>query len=149
MNLEISKTGKYIPENKVNNIEIEKKFNLEEGYILKRTGIKNRNNVKEEEIEEIALKAVINLLEKTKEKTKIDIDLIITSTTTTNKLMPGISNYIQKELNIKKCICLDILSGCAGFINAFEIACLYIQTKKIKRALVIGVDILSKVMRRK
>ena len=70
-----------------------------------------------------------------KEKTKIDIDLIITSTTTTNKLMPGISNYIQKELNIKKCICLDILSGCAGFINAFEIACLYIQTKKIKRAL--------------
>ena len=33
----------YMPRQKVYNDEIEKKFNLEEGYISKRTGIKDNN----------------------------------------------------------------------------------------------------------
>ena len=60
--------------------------------------------------------------------------------------MPGISNIVQKELNLKNCICLDILAGCSGFINAMDIAKLYIETGKIKKALVIGVDLLSNVI---
>ena len=40
-------------------------------------------------------------------------------------------------------MCLDIFAGCGGFINAFDIAKLYIETGKIKKALVVGVDKLS------
>ena len=58
--------------------------------------------------------------------------------------MPGISNEIQKKLKLKNCICLDILAGCSGFINAFDIAKLYIESGRVKKALVIGVDKLSK-----
>ena len=39
------------------------------------------------------------------EKTKINVQevgLIIVATTSTNRLMPGIANYVQKEINIKK-----------------------------------------------
>ncbi len=89
----------------------------------------------------MALEAVKDL------QTKSELDgvgLIITATTTTNLLMPGISNYIQKELNLKKCICLDILAGCGGYINAFDIASMYIKSGKVNKALVVGVDILSK-----
>ena len=57
--------------------------------------------------------------------------------------MPGISYYIQEKLNIEKCICLDILAGCAGFVNAFDIAKSYLVAKKVEKALIVGVDVLS------
>ena len=77
-------------------------------------------------------------------KDEKDIDLIITATTTPTNIMPGISNIIQKELGIKTCIAFDILAGCAGFINAIDIAQKYIETTTAKKALVVGIEQLSK-----
>ncbi len=140
--IKILASGKYLPKIKIKSEELENKLNLEKNYIYKRTGIKDRYNIEEETIEEMAKNAVQNLFEQN--ITKENIGLIIVATTTTNCLMPGISNYIQKEFEIAPCICLDILAGCSGYINAFDIASLYIQTGKIEKALVIGVDVLSK-----
>ena len=58
--------------------------------------------------------------------------------------MPGISYKIQAHFNINDCICLDILAGCAGFVNALDIAQSYITTNKAKTALIVGTEILSK-----
>lgn len=141
-NIQIIGNGLYLPTLKVESSELEKKFNVEEGYILKRTGINTRYYKKEESICEMAYKASKNAIETSKIDVK-DINLIIVATTSTNTLMPGISYYIQEKLNIEKCICLDILAGCAGFVNAFDIAKLYIDAKKIQTALIVGVDVLS------
>ena len=143
-NIKIISNGKYLPKNKMNNIQLEEKLNLEKGYIYKRTGIKNRFYAVNEEIDMIAQKAAINAIENgnlSKEK----IDMIIVSTTSTNKIMPSISYLIQKKLDIKNCMCLDVLAGCSGYINAFDIARNYIAIGKINCALIIGVDILSKI----
>ena len=140
-NIKITKTGSYLPNTKITDKELEEKLNLEKGYIKKRTGIETRYYAKEEKIEDMAKKAVLDLLKKEEIK---DIDLIITSTTTTNNLMPGISSYIQEELNIENAITLDILAGCSGYINALDVARLYILAGISKKALVVGVDILSK-----
>lgn len=140
--IEIIQTGMYLPKEKITNSQIEKSLKLEEGYIQKRTGIENRYYATKEKIEDIAYKATKEIF--TKDIKKEDIGLIITATTSTDLLMPGISNYIQKKLEIEKCICLDILAGCSGYINALDIARLYLQDDTIKKALVIGVDVLSK-----
>ena len=140
-NIKITSTGSYLPNTKITDKELEEKLNLEKGYIKKRTGIETRYYAKEEKIEDMAKKAVLDLLKKEEIK---DIDLIITSTTTTNNLMPGISSYIQEELNIENAITLDILAGCSGYINALDVARLYILAGISKKALVVGVDILSK-----
>ena len=140
--IEIIQTGMYLPKEKITNSQIEKSLKLEEGYIQKRTGIENRYYATKEKIEDIAYKATKEIF--SKDIKKEDIGLIITATTSTDLLMPGISNYIQKKLEIEKCICLDILAGCSGYINALDIARLYLQVDYIKKALVIGVDVLSK-----
>ena len=57
--------------------------------------------------------------------------------------MPSISYEIQKYFDIKNCMCMDILAGCAGFINALDIAKLYIDSNRINTALVVGVEKLS------
>ena len=140
--MRIVASSSYLPQSRITNKELAKKFNVEEEYIEKRTGIKQRYYAKEEKIEEMALKAVTKLVHKTQLKTE-EIGAIIVATTSTNKLMPGISNYIQKELHINKCICLDILAGCSGYINAVDIAQMYIDTNKVEKAIVVGVEKLS------
>ena len=140
--MRIVASSSYLPQNKITNKELAINFNVDEEYIEKRTGIKQRYYSKEEKIEEMALKAVTKLVHKTQLKTE-EIGAITVATTSTNKLMPGISNYIQKELHINKCICLDILAGCSGYINAVDIAQMYIDTNKVEKAIVVGVEKLS------
>lgn len=139
--IKILATGKYLPNNKITNNKLEEQFNLSPGWILDRTGIQNRFYTGED-ITVLAINAVKDLIN----KSKFDInkvDLIITATTSTKKIMPSISFKIQKEFDIKNCKCFDILAGCSGYINAFDIARKYIATNDSKYALVIGVDKLS------
>lgn len=131
---------KYIPKKEILNGEIETKFGLKTGYLKRITGIEKRY-YSEIAIEEMALEAVRKI-----GNNILDVDMIIVATTSSNKIMPGISNYIQKELRISSCICMDILAGCGGFINAIDIVSTYIETGRIKKAIVVGVDLLSKII---
>ena len=137
-NIKIISSGKYIPKVQITNKELEEKYNVEENYIFKMTGIKQRIYA-EEEIEELAINATKKALENIKE----NIDLIIVASVSETNQMPSISYKIQKHFNIKNCMCIDILAGCAGFINALDIAKLYIDANRINTALVVGVEKLS------
>ena len=139
--VEIIATDKYLPKRCITNKSIEKKFDLSSNWISTRTGI-NQRFYSDEDISMLAIKAVENLIM----NSKIDIqkvDLIIVATTSTKKIMPGISFIVQKAFNIQKCRCIDILAGCSGYINAFDIARKYIITEDCNSALVIGVEKLS------
>ena len=140
--LKIVATGKYLPKKKVENLELANILDVSEEFLISRTGIETRYYAENETIEDMAINAASDLTNKN-DIDKNKIEMIIVATTTTKNLMPGISYKIQKYLNIKKCICLDILAGCAGYVNAFDIARLYITTGKCNNALIIGVDKLS------
>lgn len=144
-NIKIVATGSYLPKNKVDNKTIANRLKITEDFIYKRTGIQTRYYSEAETIEEIAIKSVHNLIEKNSQIDINKIDMIIVATTSTNLLMPGISYKIQEHFDIKNCMCLDILAGCSGFINAVDIARNYIAIEKVNKALVVGVDILSKI----
>lgn len=141
--IELIANGIYLPKIKMNNKELSEKLHITEEYIYKRTGIENRYFA-EEELEKMAIEAAKDAIKNANiEPDKIE--LIIVATTSSNKIMPGISYLIQKELNIENCMCLDILAGCSGYINAFDIARNYIVLEKVKYALIVGVDCLSKI----
>lgn len=72
-----------------------------------------------------------------------EIDLIIYSTSTPDYIVPPSFVLLQEKLKIKKCIGFDLHSGCAGFGTALTIAETYINSGKAKKALVIGVDLIS------
>ena len=143
MSIKIVDSKSYLPKQKILNNKIEEKFSLKEGYIYKRTGIKERYYVEDESIEEMA----IGVAKRIKENNDLsNLGLIIVATTSSKNLMPGIANEVQKSLKIKSCISLDILAGCSGFINSFDIARLYVESGKVEKALIIGVDLLSKAI---
>ncbi len=142
--VKIIATGKYLPKREVKSEYIEKENNLEDGYIYKRTGIETRYYSIDETLEDLAINSVKDMLSKNNNLSILDVDMIITSSTTYNSMMPSLSFEIQKYFNIKDCMCFDILAGCSGYINALDIAQKYIATSSAKNVLVVGADILSK-----
>ncbi len=144
-NINIISTGSYLPKIKMENQAFAKALGVTEEFLLQRTGIHTRYFVQDETMVYMAIKAARKAIEKIN-LTVETIDMIIVATTTTKQLMPGISYLVQKELGIEQAICLDILAGCSGYINAMDIARNYIALGKVKTALVIGVEILSRVL---
>lgn len=141
--IEILANGIYLPKKEITNEMLELKYKIKKEDIYSKTGIENRYYVENEQIEDLAINAVKNLLDKI-DFDKNKIDMIVVASTSTNKLMPGISYLIQKELQIQECICLDILAGCSGYINAFDIARNYIALNKVEHVLIVGCEVLSK-----
>lgn len=138
--------GVYLPKRKITNEKLNQEFELKENWIEKRCGILNRNYVKEETIVDLAKLAVENLLENINMDIQ-KIGIIVVASTSTDRLMPGISFEIQKQLNIKQCICLDLLCGCSGYINAFDLVKKYMLEDDIEYGLVIGSEVLSKYVK--
>lgn len=143
--IKILANGSYLPKNKIDNNFLNNKFNLNEDWIYKRTGIKNRFYAIEESVTYMAIEAAKSAIEKVQIDVQ-NIGMIIVASTTTDKLMPGISFEVQKAFGIKRCICTDLLAGCSGYINAFDIVRKYIALGEIEYGLVIGVERLSKFL---
>lgn len=143
--IRIVASGMYLPYNEINNSYFNNRFNIDDNWIYQRTGIQKRFWADEETTSDLAIKAVQNL----KYKSKVDlkkVGLIIVASTKTETTMPGISFEIQKKFDIPNCMCMDILAGCSGYINALDIARKYIELDEVEYALVIGAEELSKYL---
>lgn len=143
--VKIIANSSYLPQTEVDNEFFNKKFNLDKDWIYKRTGIRNRHFTKEETITDLAIKASKKLIQDNNIDTG-KIGNILVASTSTDKIMPGISFEVQKALNIKKCVCMDILAGCSGYINIFDIARKNIILDDLEYALIIGVENLSRFL---
>ena len=143
--IKIVATGMYLPKQEIYNSYFKNKFNIDDNWIYQRTGIKKRYWAENETALDLAIKSVENL----KEKSKVDlskIGLIIVASTNYENSMPSISFEIQKKFDISNCMCMDILAGCCGYVNAVDIARKYIESDEVEYALVIGVEKLSKYL---
>jgi 3-oxoacyl-[acyl-carrier-protein] synthase III len=62
-------------------------------------------------------------------------------------ILPGLANKVKMKLEIKNpsCICHDVISGCPGWTQAMIIADAYIKSGFMKRGVVVGADVLSRI----
>lgn len=141
--IKILATGMYLPKNELANEYFNQKFRLSKEWIEQRTGIKKRFWVKDESATDLAINATRDLTDKSNIDIK-EVGLIIVASTKFDDAMPGVAFEIQKEFNIPECICINLLAGCSGYINALDIAKKYLEFEEVKYALVIGVETISK-----
>ncbi len=61
--------------------------------------------------------------------------------------LPSLANKVKLKLNIKNpsCICHDVISGCPGWTQGMIIADAYIKSGFMKRGIVVGADVLSRI----
>jgi 3-oxoacyl-[acyl-carrier-protein] synthase-3 len=137
--------GGYVPERTVINEELENIVATSDQWIATRTGIKERRMSTGENTTQLALKAAKRAIEQAKIKST-EIDLIILSTITPDFFTPSTACLVQAELGLKDIPSFDISAGCTGFIYGLQIADKFIKSGQSQCILVIGAEILSKVL---
>lgn len=140
-------TGKYSPEQVVSNFDLEKIMDTNDEWIYSRTGIKERRISLNESTLDLTYKAALDAIE----KNQIDvetIDLIIVATITPDNFTPSTACLLQSKLglNNKHVTSFDINAACTGLIYGIQIADKFIKSGSVKRALVVGAEVFSKVL---
>jgi 3-oxoacyl-[acyl-carrier-protein] synthase-3 len=146
INSKITATASYLPEKIVTNSDLEKIVDTTDSWIFERTGIKKRHIADKNELtSDIATKAVAKIFEKSSLK-PADIELIILATTTPDLTFPATATAIQSKIGAISAFAFDVQAVCSGFVYALNIADNFIKTGQVKNALVIGADILSRIV---
>ena len=140
----ITGTGSYLPPKIVTNFDLEKTLDTSDEWITARTGIKERRIVTNESTCDLAEKASLNALSMA-EIDPQDIDLIILSTTTPDKIFPATATMLQNRLGAS-CPAFDLQAVCAGFVFAMSTAQQYIENGSAKNILVVGSETMSKIV---
>lgn len=143
--VEIAGIGACLPSLVVTNDKISELVETNHEWIVQRTGISERRISEGENTSDIATKAAEVALERAG-ITPEDLDLIIVATISPDMFIPSVACLVQSNLNADKAACFDISVACSGFVYGLEIANGLMQTMNYKNALVIGAEVLSKVM---
>jgi len=141
----IISTGAYVPARIVKNDELSKMVKTNDEWITSRTGIKQRRISSGEKTYQIAAKAAAEAI-KNAGIAKEEIDMIILATITPDFFMPSTANLVQAELGLDDIPSFDITAGCTGFVYGLQVADQFIKSKQSKTIMVIGVEVLSKVI---
>ena len=137
----------YVPDYILTNKELEKIVDTTDDWITTRTGIKERRILKKEGqgTSFLAVKAVKNLLEKTKVSAN-DIDLIICATATPDMLFPSTACLIANKIGAGNICAFDIMAACSGFLYALTTASKFVESGTYKKVIVVGCDKMSSIV---
>lgn len=137
--------GHYCPSNVVSNEYISSLVDTSDEWIVKRTGIKERRISDGESTVDLAVKASEEALKNSGYTTE-DIDLIIVATTSPDRIMPSTACSVQERLGCINATAFDISAACSGFVYGLIIANSLLKTNEKFRALVIGAEVLSRIV---
>lgn len=145
MTIKITGTGSALPERVVTNSEIEKWVDTTDEWIRERTGICERRLAKEETVASLAALACERALSDAGRKAE-EVDFILVATCSPEKLLPCCACQVQSLIGAKQAVAFDLNAACAGFLFALETAYAYINSGLYKNALVVGSEVLSKLV---
>ncbi len=138
--------GAYVPERVVTNREWESRLDTSDEWITRRTGIKRRRFAADDETtltmsSHAARRAIADA-----GMSASDIDEIIVATDTPEAKTPDTAAFLQEELGCREVPGYDLSgSGCAGFIQALDVARSRIAFYS-KNVLVVGVELITRLI---
>lgn len=141
----VSGTGSYVPKNIITNEDISKLVDTNDEWISTRTGILERRISVDENTSDLSVKAAEEAI-KSSNISKEEIGMIIVATMTPDMVTPSTACLVQKKLGLDNIPAFDISVACSGFVYATTIASQFILTGAYDNILVIGAEVLSKIV---
>ena len=142
----IAGTGRYLPERILTNADLEKMVDTSDEWIRARTGIEQRHLAAEDELtSDLCVRAAQNALDAAGVSVE-DIDMIFVGTTSPDLIFPNIATIIQHKMGIPACGCFALEAACSGFVYALATADKFIRTGDAKCVLVIGAEIITRLI---
>jgi 3-oxoacyl-[acyl-carrier-protein] synthase III len=139
-------TGSYLPEKVLTNFDLEKFLDTNDEWIVTRTGIRERRVAAEGEFtSDLAVKAARQALHMAN-TTPGELDLIVVGTITGDFPWPATACLVQHQLGAANAFAYDLSAACSGFVYALDSAVSAIVAGRAKKALVIGAEILTRIV---
>lgn len=140
-------TGSYLPAKTVTNYDLEKIVDTSHDWIVSRSGIQERHFAADDQrSSDLAYEASLKAIEAAGISAS-DIDLIVVATTSPDMAFPSTACILQHKLGITNgSPAFDIQAVCGGFIFALNTADMYIRGGQAKTALVVGAEVLSRML---
>jgi 3-oxoacyl-[acyl-carrier-protein] synthase-3 len=149
---QILSTGAYLPGDPISNEELERFVGPLPEDILEGIQVEQRHwmidpATGEHRINnsEMATKAAEDALAKAGLAAE-DVDLLVVSTASPDYLLPPLVTFVQEGLGLERCATLEIRSGCAGYVEALDVARLYLERGDYETAVVIGSEAISPLL---
>lgn len=143
MGCKILGCGGYLPNNRITNLDLEKKLDTTDEWIRSRTGIAQRHIAAEGEYSShLALKAAERALQDAKLPATA-IDLIIICTTTPDNSFPSTATKLQGYLGLNNIPSFDLQAVCTGFIYGLQVATGLIEAGKYETILLVCAEKMS------
>ena len=145
MTTRIIGTGSYVPEQIVTNDDLAKIVETSDEWIRSRTGIGERRIATLDSTSDMAARAAQAALEQAGVGAE-EIDLILLGTSSPDHCFPNGACEVQARIGAVNAACFDISAACTGYVFALNTAHAFISTGLYRTALVIGADVLSKLI---
>ena len=138
--------GRFLPERRVSNQDLEKMFDTSDAWIRQRTGIVERRYAEEGvSCSDLALEATRRALENAGTEVG-ELDFIILATLSPDHHFPGTACYLQQKLGLPEVGCLDIRNQCSGFLYSLAVADAFVRIGMYQRILVVGAEVHSSAL---
>jgi 3-oxoacyl-[acyl-carrier-protein] synthase-3 len=142
----IAGTGRYLPERVLTNADLEEKVDTTDEWIRTRTGIEQRHvAADDEQTSDLCVNAARAAMEAAGVDVE-DIDMVFVGTTSPDLIFPNIATIIQHKMGIPACPCYAVEAACSGFVYALSSADKFIRCGDAKRVLVIGAEIITRLI---
>ncbi len=144
--VEIVSTGRYLPDRVVTNRDMESIVETSDEWIFERTGIRERRIAPPDMTAADMGASAARCALKRAGLTPEDVDILIVSTATPDRLLPSTACDIQALLGATKAVAFDVSAACTGFIYALTVAEGYLSTGRGEVALVVATEKLSAIV---
>lgn len=145
MTIKITGTGSALPEKTVTNFDMAKLVETSDEWIRERTGIAERRISTSDTVSSLAAAACMRALEMAG-RDAADVDLILVATCSPELLLPCCACQVQSAIEASRAVAFDLNAACSGFLFALNTAYAYMQTGLYKNALIVGSEVLSKLV---
>jgi 3-oxoacyl-[acyl-carrier-protein] synthase-3 len=146
LHVTITGIGAYAPERVLTNDDLSKLVDTSDEWIMERTGIRERRIAADSQaLSDLSLPGAQQALEQAGIG-GADIDLLIVATVTPDMMFPSTSAILADQLGAKDAAAYDLSAGCTGFVYGVVQAYGMIAAGLSKRALVVGGDVLSRIL---
>jgi 3-oxoacyl-[acyl-carrier-protein] synthase III len=142
----ITGLGCKVPDRVVTNDDLSQYVETSDEWIVERTGIRERRiAAPEEALSDVALPACRDALAQAGIEGK-HVDLLIVATVTPDMAFPSTAAILADKLGAVDAAAYDLSAGCTGFMYALAQGYGMLAGGLAKRALVVGGDLLSRIL---